>query len=79
MHSTIFKFGKDSRYVSEKRPVAQEINDRLIWQAIRLAKTGGRIFKDGLIIYTPIPTYLTGPTVLEVYWDYKSPEEFDLN
>ncbi|MFD2515219.1 hypothetical protein ACFSRY_15200 [Pontibacter locisalis] len=77
MYTTIFKFDEGSPYVSSKRPVAQEINDRLLWRAMRLAKTGKRIFKDGLIVYTPIPAYLSGPTVLEVYWDYKSSEEYD--
>ena len=77
MYTTIFKFEEGSPYVTGKRPVSQEINDRLLWRAMRLAKTGRRIFKDGLIVYTPIPAYLSGPTTLEVYWDYKSPEEYD--
>ena len=79
MHTTVFKFGDNSPYVKSKRPVAQEINDRLLWQAIRLSKTGGRIVKDGLIIYTVIPAYLSGPLTLKVYWDYKSPDEMDMN
>lgn len=77
MHSTVFKFGENSPYIKYKRPVAQEINNRLLWQAMRLAKSGKQIFKDGLIIYTPIPAYLDGPTTLEIYWDYKSQAEYD--
>lgn len=79
MHTTVFKFGENSPYINGKRPVAQEINDRLLWQAIRLSKTGKRIVKDGLIIYTTIPAYLHGPSTFKVYWDYKSPDEMDMN
>lgn len=74
MHTTIFKFGEHSPFVVGKRPISQEITDRLLWQAMCVSKTGKRIFKDGLVIYTPIPAYLEGPTVLEVYWDFKSRE-----
>ncbi|RIJ34480.1 hypothetical protein [Pontibacter oryzae] len=75
MHTTIFKFGENSPYVLNKRPVAQEINDRLLWQAMRIAKIAevGRVLNDGLVVYTPIPAYLSGPTTLEVYWDFKRP------
>ncbi|MFD2247157.1 hypothetical protein [Pontibacter ruber] len=44
---------------------------------MRLARSGKRIFKAGLVIYTPIPAYLDGPTTLEVYWDFESEEEYD--
>jgi hypothetical protein len=77
MHTTIFRFGENSLYVINKRPVAQEINDRLLWQAMRIARTGKDVFKEGLIVYTPIPAYLNGPTTLEIYWDFKSIEEYD--
>ena len=78
MHITVFKFEEGSPFVDAKRPVRNEIHDRLLWQAIRLAKSGKNVLKDGLIIYTPLPAYLQGPTTLEVYWDFESPEEYDV-
>ncbi|MEJ8803476.1 hypothetical protein [Pontibacter sp. H249] len=79
MHTTVFNFGEGSLFINSRRPVKQEIKDRLMWQAMRVAKTGRQIFKDGLIIYTPLPSYLDKPTVLEVYWDFRSPEEYCSN
>ncbi|PRY08842.1 hypothetical protein CLV24_1206 [Pontibacter ummariensis] len=78
MHTTVFKFGEGSPYVNSRRPIGIEIQNRLLWQAMRLARTGKRIFKEGLVVYTPIPAYLSGPTILEVYWDFKSPDEYDV-
>jgi hypothetical protein len=46
-----------------------------MWQAMRLARSGKGMFKQGLVVYTPLPAYLDGPTTLEVYWDFKSPDE----
>jgi hypothetical protein len=77
MYTTVFKFGEGSPFVNARRPVSNEIRDRLLWQAMRLAKSGKRVFKDGLVIYTPLPAYLSGPTTLEVYWDFGSPEEYE--
>ena len=77
MHTTVFKFEEGSPYINSKRPVGLEIQNRLLWQATRLSKSGKRIFRHGLVVYTPIPAYLDGPTTLEVYWDFKSPEEYD--
>ncbi|WP_299823938.1 hypothetical protein [uncultured Pontibacter sp.] len=75
MHTTVFSFGEGSPFINSRRPVKMEIQDRLMWQAIRLAKPGNKVFKDGLVIYTPLPAYLDKPTTLEVYWDFKIPEE----
>jgi hypothetical protein len=77
MYTSVFKFEEGSPYINSNRPVGLEIHNRLLWQAMRLAKTGKHIFKHGLVVYTPIPPYLDGPTTLEVYWDFKSAEEFD--
>ncbi len=77
MYTTVFKFEEGSPYVNSRRPVGSEIYSRLMWQAVRLARSGKRIFKAGLVIYTPIPAYLDGPTTLEVYWDFESEEEYD--
>jgi len=77
MYTTVFKFEEGSPYINSKRPVGLEIRNRLLWQATRLARSGKRIFREGLVVYTPIPAYLTGPTTLEVYWDFASPQEFD--
>lgn len=79
MHSTVFNFGEGSLFITNRRPVKQEIKDRLLWQAMKIAKTGRRVFQDGLIIYTPLPAYLDGPTTIEVYWDFRSPDELDQN
>ena len=79
MHSTVFNFGEGSHFIKSRCPIRQEIKDRLLWQAMRLAKTGKRVFQDGLIIYTPIPSYLDGPTTLTIYWDFKSPDELEQN
>ncbi|MBC5992605.1 hypothetical protein [Pontibacter cellulosilyticus] len=79
MYATVFNFGEGSPFIVSRRPVKQEIRDRLLWQAMRVAKTGKRVFKDGLIIYTPIPAYLDGPVTLKVYWDFRSPEEYNSN
>ncbi|AKD03663.1 hypothetical protein POKO110462_02500 [Pontibacter korlensis] len=76
MYTTVFKFEEGSAFVKNKRPVGLEIKNRLLWQAVRLSRTGKNVFKEGLVIYTPIPSYLEGPTTLEVYWDFKSPEEY---
>lgn len=76
MYTTVFSFEATSPYVQVKRPVGLEIHNRLLWKATCIAKTGKRILKKGLVIYTPIPAYLDGPTTLEVYWDFKSPEEY---
>ncbi|MFD3003900.1 hypothetical protein ACFS7Z_26325 [Pontibacter toksunensis] len=76
MHTTVFKFEEGSPYINSKRPVGLEIQNRLLWQAMRLSRSGKRIFRDGIIVYTPIPAYLKGPTILEVYWDFVSPEEY---
>ncbi|TPE44228.1 hypothetical protein [Pontibacter mangrovi] len=76
MYTTVFKFEEGSPFVDARRPVSNEIHDRLLWQAMRLSKSGKRVFKDGLIIYTPIPAYLQGPTTLEVYWDFGNSEEY---
>ncbi len=73
MHTTVFKFGEESPFVNAKRPVSNEIHDRLMWQAMRLSKFGKSVYKNGLVVYTPIPAYLEGPTTLEVYWDFESP------
>ena len=78
MHTTVFKFEEGSPYVNSKRPIGLEIHNRLLWKAMCLARSGKQVFKQGLIIYTPIPAYLDGPTTLEVYWDFKSPEEDDV-
>jgi hypothetical protein len=77
MYTTVFKFEEGSPYINSRRPVSLEIRDRLMWQAMRMARSGRRVFKDGLVIYTPIPAYLDGPATLEVYWDFESPEEYD--
>ncbi|GAB3526062.1 hypothetical protein GCM10027443_00850 [Pontibacter brevis] len=77
MHTTVFKFEEGSPFINSTRPVSLEIHNRLLWQAMRLAKSGRRIFKQGLVVYTPLPAYLKGPTTLEVYWDFKNPEEND--
>jgi hypothetical protein len=77
MYTTVFKFEEGSRYVNSRRPVSLEIHDRLMWQAMRLSPSGKRVFKEGLVIYTPIPAYLDGPTTLEVYWDFGNPQEPD--
>ncbi|WP_162054298.1 hypothetical protein [Pontibacter pamirensis] len=77
MHTTVFKFEEGSPYINSRRPIGLEIHNRLLWQAMRLAKTGKRIFKQGLVVYTPIPAYLSSPTTLEIYWDFKSSEEYD--
>ncbi|WP_276497490.1 hypothetical protein [Pontibacter litorisediminis] len=77
MYTTVFKFDKGSPFVDARRPVSNEIRDRLLWQAMRLSKCGRRVFKEGLVVYTPLPAYLEGPTTLEVYWDFESPEEYD--
>ena len=78
MHTTVFRFEEGSPYAAGKRPVGLEIQNRLLWQATRLAKSGKRVLKQGLVVYTPIPAYLDGPTTLEVYWDFKSTEEYDI-
>ena len=74
MYTTVFKFEEGSPYVGSRRPVSLEIHDRLMWQAMRLSGSGRRVFQNGLVIYTPLPAYLDGPTTLEVYWDFESPE-----
>lgn len=79
MHTTVFNFGEGSPFINSKRPVKQEIQDRLLWQAMRVAKTGKDVFKYGLIIYTPLPAYLDGPVTLKVYWDFRSPDEYPVN
>lgn len=79
MHTTVFNFGEGSPFINSRRPIKQEIKDRLLWQAMRVAKTGKNVFRDGLIIYTPLPAYLHEPTVLEIYWDFKSPDEYSSN
>ena len=76
MHTTVFRFEEGSPYINSKRPVGLEIRNRLLWKAMRMAKTGKRIFKQGLVIYSPIPAYISGPTTIEVYWDFKSTEEY---
>lgn len=74
MHATTFKFEEGSLYVGGRRPVGQEIHERLMWQARRLHRDD--LNKTGweLIVYTPIPAYLDKPTTLEVYWDYDNPD-----
>lgn len=78
MHTTVFKFEEGSPYVDSKRPIGLEIHNRLLWKARCLARSGKAVFNQGLVIYTPIPAYLDGPTTLEVYWDFKSAEENDV-
>lgn len=75
MHTTTFKFEESSPYVANRRPVGQEIHERLMWQVRRLHRHD--LHKAGweLIVYTPIPAYLDKPTTLEVYWDFDNPDD----
>jgi hypothetical protein len=77
MHATTFKFDEGSPYVNTRRPVGQEIHERLMWQARRLHREDMNKTGWELIVYTPIPAYLDKPTILEVYWDYDNPDQPD--
>ncbi len=75
MHTTTFKFDESSPYVANRRPIGQEIHERLMWQARRLHRDDMQKAGWELIVYTPIPAYLDKATTLEVYWDFENPEE----
>lgn len=79
MYTTTFKFEEGSPYITGRRPVGQEIHERLMCQAMRRARTSKHTNATGIIVYTPIPAYLDKPTTLEVYWDIDCPGYYDID